>query len=412
MLVANGALSPSVPVVTVVHDSQIVDLPDSLFDIHDAAVDFIVTPTQVIQCKGAKPRPAGITWSLLAPERLDRLQILKRLRYREWKAGKDVRLAGDSEPPTELTDELPSADDKPGSGYLRRRTNFRRKPRKPASGDDEAAGDVDDEKKSSRIRDGEKIGERRGRGGSRVGTGFNRRFRRRGGPRREGGENRRTQSGGENERDGENEREDDREDGGVKTGSSGRRRRYGGQREGGNRGRRDTDNQVEDDEDGHNGEGSERRGGGRRRRSRRSESDGGGASAEGDNRRSGEGAGRGRRRFVRPGPRPYYGDCEGSVYVGALPKSLRVSEFKAEVRDRNVQPLRVVWRGASGYAFLGFKTVDDAEQALEALEGLHINEHGLRLEMAKSSGGRRRRRGPGRSGDSGGGDDHATSEDE
>jgi len=92
-----------------------------------------------------------------------------------------------------------------------------------------------------------------------------------------------------------------------------------------------------------------------------------------------------------------------------------VSEFKAEVRDRNVQPLRVIWRGSSGYAFLGFRTMDDAEQALEALEGLHINDHDLRLEMAKSSGSgggrdRRRRRENPRS--SGGGDDHAASEDE
>lgn len=90
-------------------------------------------------------------------------------------------------------------------------------------------------------------------------------------------------------------------------------------------------------------------------------------------------------------------------------------EFKAEVRDRNVQPLRVIWRGSSGYAFLGFRTMEDAEQALEALDGLHIDDHDLRLEMAKSSGGggrdrRRRRENPPRS--SGGGDDNEASEDE
>jgi len=127
---------------------------------------------------------------------------------------------------------------------------------------------------------------------------------------------------------------------------------------------------------------------------------------------------RGRGRVYRPGGRrPYYGDCDGSVYVGALPRTLRVSEFKAEVRDRNVQPLRVIWRGSSGYAFLGFRTMEDAEQALEALDGLHINDHDLRLEMAKSSGGgggagpgrdRRRRRENQRAED----DDHPPSEDE
>ena len=87
------------------------------------------------------------------------------------------------------------------------------------------------------------------------------------------------------------------------------------------------------------------------------------------------------------------------------------------MRDRNVQPLRVIWRGSSGYAFLGFRTQEDAEQALEALDGLHIDDHDLRLEMAKSSGGggggrdrRRRRENAPRS--SGAGDDNAASEDE
>jgi len=82
-----------------------------------------------------------------------------------------------------------------------------------------------------------------------------------------------------------------------------------------------------------------------------------------------------------------------------------------------VQPLRVIWRGSSGYAFLGFRTMEDAEQALEALDGLHIDDRDLRLEMAKSSGGgggggrdRRRRRETPRSG--GAGDDRAASEDE
>jgi len=92
---------------------------------------------------------------------------------------------------------------------------------------------------------------------------------------------------------------------------------------------------------------------------------------------------------------------------------VRVSEFKAEVRDRDVQPLRVVWRGQSGFAFLNFRTVEDAEHALSALEGLHISDRSLRLEMAKSQGGggagrRRRNASPSRS--DGGGDDGVQSD--
>lgn len=415
MLVSNGALSPSVPVVAIVHDSQIVDLAESLFDVHDVAVDYIVTPTRVVQCSGAKPRPAGINWPLLAPERLDRLQILKRLRYREWKAIKDVRLSGEVDQPEDLIDELPS-NDKPA--FPRRRNNFKKKPRKPKSSEqksseDEANGDAGDRKAVKLTKDGEKSEERRGRGGGRARGGYNRRFQRRGGSRREGG-TQRTLSAGENDREGESEHDDEREEVVHRRGASGRARRYGGPRGRGNRPRHAVDSQAEDEEEGKSGEGGEKRenGGGRRRRVRRSESDGGGASVEGDNQQTEEG-GKGRRRINRSGGnRPFYADCEGSVYVGALPKSLRVSEFKAEVRDRKVQPLRVVWRGASGYAFLGFRTVEDAEQALEALEGLNISEHSLRLEMAKSTGVRRRPRGAPRSGDSGGGDDHVTSEDE
>jgi len=86
-------------------------------------------------------------------------------------------------------------------------------------------------------------------------------------------------------------------------------------------------------------------GGRRRPRGRRSESDSGGPHVNGEPRRVAP-----RGRVYRPGGRrPYYGDCDGSVYVGSLPRTLRVSEFKAEVRDRNVQPLRVIWRGSSGY---------------------------------------------------------------
>lgn len=80
-----------------------------------------------------------------------------------------------------------------------------------------------------------------------------------------------------------------------------------------------------------------------------------------------------------------------------------------------MQPLRVVWRGSSGYAFLGFRTMEDAEQALEALDGLHIDDRDLRLEMAKSNRGerdrdRRRRGAPAPRGAAG--DENPPSEDE
>lgn len=375
MLASVGAVNPEVPVVTVVHDSQVLDLPESLFDVHDVAVDYIVTPTRVIQCSGAKPRPAGILWSLLSSDRLERIRILKRLRYREWKAGKEVRLVGETEDPSELTDEIPPDDDDDDRRGPRRR-NLRR-PMKPR-----LDGDVGHDREDYRRVGGRPRGGMRGRGG------------RRRPPLRD-------DRGSENEHEADSEEEHRPVRGGGGRRFVARRRRFTRRRyDDGRGGATDEDegrDRYEDD------------GGRRRPRGRRSESDTGGPNMNGEPRR-------GRGRIYRPGGRrPYYGDCDGSVYVGSLPRTLRVSEFKAEVRDRNVQPLRVIWRGSSGYAFLGFRTMEDAEQALEALDGLHINDHDLRLEMAKSSGSgggrdRRRRRENPRS--SGGGDDHAASEDE
>ena len=141
-----------------------------------------------------------------------------------------------------------------------------------------------------------------------------------------------------------------------------------------------------------------------RRRERVSESD---RDASGGRRPEGQG----QRRRGYGYRRRFFDDCEGSVYVGSLPRSVRVSEFKAEVRDRDVQPLRVVWRGQSGFAFLNFRTVEDAEHALSALEGLHISDRSLRLEMAKSQGaGRRRRNAASPSRSDGGGDNGAHSD--
>jgi 5-formyltetrahydrofolate cyclo-ligase len=56
-----GLISETTPIITTVHDLQVVDddLPETS---HDFSVDFIVTPTQVIEC-GPPRRPEGILWS-------------------------------------------------------------------------------------------------------------------------------------------------------------------------------------------------------------------------------------------------------------------------------------------------------------------------------------------------------------
>jgi 5-formyltetrahydrofolate cyclo-ligase len=75
-----GLVSESTPVITTVHDSQIVDFVP--LEDHDIAVDYIVTPNRVLATKRTKPRPGGIIWSKVTPEMIERMPVLKELRER------------------------------------------------------------------------------------------------------------------------------------------------------------------------------------------------------------------------------------------------------------------------------------------------------------------------------------------
>ena len=57
-------------VVTTVHDEQIVnDIPAGSLTIHDVPVDIIVTPTKIIRVPNRAPKPSGIFWDLLSPQK-------------------------------------------------------------------------------------------------------------------------------------------------------------------------------------------------------------------------------------------------------------------------------------------------------------------------------------------------------
>ncbi|XP_057567247.1 methenyltetrahydrofolate synthase domain-containing protein isoform X5 [Hippopotamus amphibius kiboko] len=92
MMVSMGAVSPATPVVTIVHDCQVVDIPETLLEDHDLTVDYILTPTRVITTGCERPKPAGIAWSKISSEMLGRMPVLRSLRCREEQAGKDVTL--------------------------------------------------------------------------------------------------------------------------------------------------------------------------------------------------------------------------------------------------------------------------------------------------------------------------------
>ena len=125
----------------------------------------------------------------------------------------------------------------------------------------------------------------------------------------------------------------------------------------------------------------------RRRRPRREgEGEGDGKKEDGSDKEGSE-SGDEKRRQRRFRPRR---SRQPTIFVGGLPRSLRVSTFKTEVRGKDVDPLRVVWYGGSGHAFLQFQNADLMESALEALAELDINGKKLRVEEAHQNRGRRK----------------------
>ncbi|XP_031287805.1 5-formyltetrahydrofolate cyclo-ligase-like protein COG0212 isoform X1 [Pistacia vera] len=66
-----------------VHDCQLVDdIPVEKLLIHDVPVDIICTPTQVIFTNTTIPKPQGIYWDKLSPEKLGQIRILRELKSR------------------------------------------------------------------------------------------------------------------------------------------------------------------------------------------------------------------------------------------------------------------------------------------------------------------------------------------
>ncbi|NXJ32484.1 MTHSD protein, partial [Ciconia maguari] len=95
MMVSMGAVQADTPVITIVHDCQVVDIAEEILDDHDLTVDYILTPTRTIKTNCKRPKPHGIIWHkarALSYEMLEKIPILKSLRYREKQAGKDVTL--------------------------------------------------------------------------------------------------------------------------------------------------------------------------------------------------------------------------------------------------------------------------------------------------------------------------------
>ncbi len=74
-----GAVDQRVPIATTVHDLQVLDLIIPMTH-HDVPVDFIATPTRIIDTKTRYIRPQGIIWEELDESKIKDVQLLREMR--------------------------------------------------------------------------------------------------------------------------------------------------------------------------------------------------------------------------------------------------------------------------------------------------------------------------------------------
>lgn len=74
-----GAVVENTPVVTTVHDLQVVD-ENIPMTTHDVPLDIIITPKRIIRPRHSLPKPSGIKWPELSSEQLSAMPPLARLK--------------------------------------------------------------------------------------------------------------------------------------------------------------------------------------------------------------------------------------------------------------------------------------------------------------------------------------------
>lgn len=77
-----GTISPGAPLVTTVHDVQVVADQEILMQEHDSPLDWIVTPSEIIETRTKYSTPAGISWSQVQPDQFEDIPFLKDLAAR------------------------------------------------------------------------------------------------------------------------------------------------------------------------------------------------------------------------------------------------------------------------------------------------------------------------------------------
>ncbi len=80
MLHEFGLVQPNTPIVTTVHPLQIVEQERLPMQAHDWALNWIVTPEEVIETATIYPQPAGLDWDRIRPEQYKEIPILLKLK--------------------------------------------------------------------------------------------------------------------------------------------------------------------------------------------------------------------------------------------------------------------------------------------------------------------------------------------
>jgi 5-formyltetrahydrofolate cyclo-ligase len=82
MLQEFGLVQPHTPIVTTVHPLQMVEPERLPMQAHDWALNWIITPEEVIETHTAYPRPTGLDWDTIRSEQYRQIPILRQLRER------------------------------------------------------------------------------------------------------------------------------------------------------------------------------------------------------------------------------------------------------------------------------------------------------------------------------------------
>ena len=299
-------------------------------------------------CK--RPKPKGIIWANLEYEKLYRIPVLRKLRDLEREAGKDVRLKGQEVEDDDFEERMDQERRERGyrgrgirggpgrRPYRARRGGGRFGGRRRYRQDDSA--DQGDESNKENAEESNDNGEGGERGGRRRRQYRNKGFRRSNKPRQSESE---LSDGAGGEHEGDEGKENRRPP----------RRRFRNRRGMGSRSGNSQDNT----------------------------SDGENRRSDGDDNRAPRAP---RRPRIETSP-------DGVVFVGGISRRLRVSEFKVEMRNNDVHPVRLVWRGGRGFAFLHFQSADNASTAVKALCGLEIDGRELNVELARQDNRPRQR---------------------